>query len=60
MSPDVAASVRARLLIPPPARFGDIGERIIQFLGPVRESSLAGQVFASIWLPGGPWRASEA
>lgn len=44
------------VLIPPPAQFETIGERIIQFLGPVRESILADRPFASAWQPGGPWR----
>jgi len=86
MSPDVAASVRARLLnparqhgeefdlatrwrnylaagavlIPPPVQFGDIGERIIRFLGPVRDSIVGTAPFVQTWPPGGPWRPSEA
>jgi hypothetical protein len=43
------------VLKPPPAGFGDIGERIIQFLGPVRDSIVAGYAFEPVWAPGGPW-----
>ena len=43
------------VLITPPTRFGVIGERIIQFLAPVRDSIVAGEVFQSGWSPGGPW-----
>jgi hypothetical protein len=48
------------VLLPPPARFSDIGERIIEFLGPVRESIVATKPFAQTWSPGGPWQPSEA
>lgn len=44
------------VLVPPPAQFETIGERIIQFLGPVRGSIIAGRRFESAWLQGGPWR----
>ncbi|MDP3938113.1 MAG: nucleotidyl transferase AbiEii/AbiGii toxin family protein [Deltaproteobacteria bacterium] len=47
------------VLTPPPAQFEVIGERVIRFLGPVRESIVAGEPFASIWPAGGPWQASE-
>jgi predicted nucleotidyltransferase component of viral defense system len=43
------------VLITPPARFGMIGERIIQFLAPVRDSIVAGETFQVGWSPGGPW-----
>ena len=44
------------VLVPPPAQFEIIGERIIRFLGPVRDSIVAGVAFTSTWEPGGPWR----
>ncbi len=43
------------VLIPPPAQFDVIGERIGRFLGPVRESIVAGEAFSLVWAPGGPW-----
>mgnify|MGYP003730678881 CR=1 FL=1 len=47
------------VLIPPPARFSDIGERIIAFLGPVRNSIVATAPSVQTWPPGGPWKPSE-
>jgi hypothetical protein len=44
------------VLIPPPAQFEMIGERIIQFLGPVRRAIVADRWLASTWAQGGPWR----
>jgi len=44
------------ILEPPPQRFDQIGERIIRFLGPVRESILAESEFSRSWNPGGPWQ----
>jgi len=44
------------VLIPPPARFSDIGERIVAFLGPVRDSIVANETFAQTWPAGGPWK----
>jgi hypothetical protein len=44
------------VLVPPPAQFEVIGERISRFLGPVRDSILEGSSFSSTWTPGGPWR----
>lgn len=46
-----------QLLKSPPSRFGEIGSRIQSFLGPVRESIIAGQSFEKHWVPGGPWRS---
>ncbi|MEB2284740.1 MAG: hypothetical protein B6D46_13445 [Polyangiaceae bacterium UTPRO1] len=43
------------VLIPPPAQFEDVGERIIGFLGPVRATILSSDHFAGTWPPGGPW-----
>ncbi|MBI5837116.1 MAG: nucleotidyl transferase AbiEii/AbiGii toxin family protein [Candidatus Eisenbacteria bacterium] len=47
------------VLIPPPVRFGAIGERITSFLGPLRDSIVATEPFAQTWLPSGPWNPSE-
>jgi hypothetical protein len=47
------------VLIPPPARFGDIGERITSFLGPVRDSIVATEPLVQTWPPSGPWKPSE-
>ncbi len=47
------------VLVPPPAQFEAIGERIIRFLGPVRESILAGEPFPSVWTAGGPWHPTR-
>lgn len=44
------------VLVPPPAQFEIIGERIIQFLGPVRDSLVAGDSFERTWREGGPWQ----
>lgn len=44
------------VLIPPPAQFEVIGERVAQFLGPVRGSIVSGGSFAGTWPSGGPWR----
>jgi len=44
------------ILVPPPAQFDVIGERIICFLGPVRESLAAGEAFSWNWPSEGPWR----
>ncbi len=43
----------------PPAQFEVIGERIIVFLGPVRRSIIADQVFAGTWPARGPWSPPE-
>jgi hypothetical protein len=48
------------VLIPPPARFGDIGERITSFLGPVRDSIVATAPFVDAWPPGGPWQEAAS
>lgn len=46
------------VLIAPPVQFADVGERLIKFLGPVRQSILAGESLAARWSPAGPWIAS--
>jgi len=43
------------VLATPPSRFEDIGERIINFLGPVRNSIVSGEAFDAGWAPAGPW-----
>lgn len=44
------------VLIPPPAQFEMVGERIIQLLGLVRDAIVAGERVSSRWPGGGPWR----
>ena len=43
------------LLHPPPSAFEELGSRIQSFLGPVRDSILAGESFGMNWSPRGPW-----
>lgn len=40
----------------PPAQFEVIGERVIHFMGPVRDSIVAQRPLTDVWVPGGPWR----
>lgn len=63
--PELAARWRSYLtagavLVPPPAQFEVIGERIIGFLGPVRQSLVDGRPFGGSWLPPGPWQSMGA
>lgn len=44
------------VLVSPPTEFEVIGERIVKFLGPMRDAMAAGSVAARRWPPGGPWR----
>ena len=44
------------LITPPPDAFEVVGERLIDFLAPIRESLVTGAPFALSWGPGGPWR----
>jgi hypothetical protein len=44
------------ILVPPPAQFEVVGESIIRFLGPVRESLVAEDAISRNWRDGGPWR----
>jgi predicted nucleotidyltransferase component of viral defense system len=46
------------VLVPPPARFTAIGERVRAFLGPVRESIVGKEPFEMQWPAGGPWRVA--
>jgi hypothetical protein len=41
---------------PPPMNFESIGERIRQFLGPIRDSILGGYPFKMNWPASGPWK----
>lgn len=45
------------LLHLPPSAFEEIGSRLQSFLGPVRNSILAGEPFDMHWSPAGPWQA---
>lgn len=47
------------VLVPPPAQFSEIGERIVEFLGPLRDWIVAGEEYALTWPAGGPWRSNE-
>jgi hypothetical protein len=63
--PDIESRWRRYLaagavLVPPPAQFEVIGERILQFLGPVRESIVAKRPFDTAWPAGGPWSREMA
>ena len=49
-----------QLLSSPPSAFEDIGGRIQSLLGPVRESILSGESFATHWPAGGPWHMSAS
>ncbi|MDE0025408.1 MAG: nucleotidyl transferase AbiEii/AbiGii toxin family protein [Spirochaetaceae bacterium] len=44
------------LVIPPPDAFHVVGERIVAFVGPIRESVLDRVPFDMDWPPGGPWQ----
>ena len=71
MSPDVVASIKdgqpraawanylttGAFLHAPPTRFETIGERVLAFLGPVRESIVADTEFEVQWPAGGPWQS---
>jgi len=48
------------VLTPPPAQFAAIGERIIEFLGPLRERILSGDGPARAWRAGGPWSQQQS
>ena len=44
-------------LTPPPDVFEVVGDRILNFLAPIRESVLTDVPFEMHWPPAGPWRA---
>jgi hypothetical protein len=43
------------VLISPPSSFDVVGERIIEFLAPVRDAIMSNASFNKTWQPGGPW-----
>ena len=45
------------VIVPPPTRFDEVGERILRFLGPVRESIADGTPFERHWPAGGSWES---
>ena len=45
-----------QLLSSPPNAFEEVGSRLRLFMGPVRESIVAGSPFEMHWPAGGPWR----
>ncbi len=49
-----------QLLSSPPNAFEEIGSRVRLFMGPVRESILAGSHFELNWPAGGPWQSRAA
>lgn len=48
---------KSGLQVEVPAAFAAVGERVIAFLGPVRESLASGEGFVRVWSEGGPWRS---
>ena len=48
---------RAGAQVGVPTRFEEVGERVISFLGPARESLARRESFARVWPKGGPWQA---
>lgn len=47
------------VLVPPPAQFDQIGERIIAFLAPVRDGIRSAVPSVGRWNPGGSWSPSS-
>lgn len=43
-----------------PTRFGEAGEIVRAFLGPIRESLATGEPFTQAWPAGGPWRPAAS
>jgi hypothetical protein len=43
-----------------PTQLDDVGERVREFLGPLRESLVRGEEFTRNWVPGGPWRVVQS
>ncbi len=63
-TPDLEARWRHYLaagavLAPPPNQFDVVGERIVQFLGPVRSSIVVREEFDEVWTAGGPWTSRQ-
>jgi hypothetical protein len=48
---------RSELRLEVPAALAAVGERVITFLGPVRESLANDEEFDRVWPGGGPWRS---
>jgi nucleotidyltransferase AbiEii toxin of type IV toxin-antitoxin system len=48
------------ILVAPPARYEEVGEQIIGFLAPVRDSIVAGDRFEQKWTSQGEWTALRA
>lgn len=44
----------------PPGQFEIVGERIVGFVGPVRDSIVAGGPFLRSWSAGGPWKEAAS
>lgn len=42
--------------VPPPAQFEVVGERIVQFLGPIRNAIVREELHERTWSPGDSWR----
>lgn len=63
--PDVGARWEAYLRrslfrTPPPRAIQEVGDRIREFFGPLRESILARAAFERYWPAGGPWRSETS
>ena len=48
------------ILVAPPGRFEEVGEQIMRFLAPVRDSIIAGDPFEQRWTPEGGWTLQRA
>lgn len=48
------------VLVAPPAQFDMIGERVIEFLGPLRSSIMSNDSFEQNWAPGGTWMSASS
>ncbi len=46
----------ASTVMTPPPDFAQVGERIVAFLGPVREAIIVGSAVSGTWPAGGPWQ----
>jgi len=44
----------------PPAGFDVVGGRLLAFVGPVRDSIVAGVLFERHWPAGGPWQTTAS
>jgi hypothetical protein len=52
-----AYSRSSNILVAPPTRFDEIGGQITRFLGPVRDSIVAGEVYTATWTAERLWSA---